>query len=146
MRDALRVAPPSPEAWEAAVTVSVLDEILDVLKEADRDRLYHVGVPALLAQPEFHDAERARPLIESVEDGLAVLETLSEAMGGRGVSVRIGHENRRQEFGGVSVVAINYVAGDSDGVVGVIGPTRMDYQKAIDAVRAVADGLSNALT
>lgn len=124
----------------------IVDEILDALDEADRDRLYHVGVPALLAQPEFHDSERARPLIESIENGLALLDALSDALSSPGLTVRIGHENARAEFGGVSIVATNYGAGSSDGIVGIIGPTRMDYERAIAAVRTVADGLSDALT
>jgi heat-inducible transcriptional repressor len=123
----------------------VVDEILEALDETDRDRLYHVGVPALLGQPEFHDADRARPLIEFLEDGIAVLETLSEALGSRGVSVTIGHENRRVELGNVSIVASNFGMGRADGIVGVIGPTRMDYQRAMAAVRVVADDLSGAL-
>jgi len=123
----------------------VVDEILDALAEADRDRLYHVGIPALLSQPEFHDAARARPLIEFLEDQLSVLEALSDALGNRELTVRIGHENHRAELGNVSIVAINYGAGNADGVVGVIGPTRMDYSRAMAAVRVVADGLSEAL-
>jgi len=123
----------------------IADEILDALAEADRDRLYHVGVPALLAQPEFHDAERARPLIEFLEDGISVLEALSDALGTREITVRIGSENRRAELGNVSIVATNYGTGSADGVIGVIGPTRMNYPRAMAAVRAVADGLSEAL-
>jgi heat-inducible transcriptional repressor len=123
----------------------LVDEILDALDEADRDRLYHVGVPALLAQPEFQEVGRARPLIEFLEDGIAVLETLSEALGTTDISVRIGHENRRAELGNVSIVATNYSACGADGVIGVIGPTRMDYQRAMAAVRVIADGLSAAL-
>jgi len=127
------------------IVARVVDEILDALDEADRDRLYHVGVPALLAQPEFHDAERAGPLIEFLEDGIAVLEALSDVLGHRGLVVRIGHENRRAELGNVSLVATNYGSGSTDGVVGVIGPTRMDYNRAITAVRSVADELEDVL-
>jgi len=123
----------------------VIDEILDALEEADRDRLFHVGVPALLAQPEFHDSERARPLIEFLEDGIAVLEALSDAFGSSDLTVRIGHENRRAELGNVSIVATNYGSGGVDGVVGVIGPTRMDYPRVMAAVRAVSDDLTDAL-
>lgn len=145
LREAL-ASSEGPGSVEDAVLGAVLDEILEVLGEADRDRLYHVGVPALLSQPEFHDAERARSLIEYVEDGLALLETLSSALVHRGVTVTIGHENDRAELGGVSIVTIDYGGGGSDGVIGVIGPTRMDYRRAIDAVRAVADGLSQTLS
>lgn len=148
VREALStpVAPGAPDEAETALLARMIDELLDVLDEADRDRLFHVGVPALLAQPEFHDAERARPLIECLEDGLTLLEALSDALGRHGVTVSIGHENRRAEFGRVSIVATDYAAGSSEGIVSVIGPTRMDYQKAIAAVRAVAAGLEEALS
>lgn len=145
LRDALS-APPGGDGLEADLIGRIVDEIVDALEEADRDRLYHVGVPALLAQPEFHDSERARPLIESIENGLAMLDALSEALSAPGLTIRIGHENTRAEFGGVSIVATNYGAGSTDGVVGIIGPTRMDYERAIAAVKVVADGLSEALT
>jgi heat-inducible transcriptional repressor len=48
-------------------------------------------------------------------------------------------------LGNVSLVATNYGSGTSDGVVGVIGPTRMDYNRAISAVKTVADGLEDVL-
>jgi heat-inducible transcriptional repressor len=135
-----------PEARAAGkLTARVLDEILDALGEADRDRLFHVGVPALLSQPEFHDAERARPLIEFLEDGISVLGALSEALDNRALAVRIGHENRRAELGNMSIVATNYGSGSADGLIGVIGPTRMDYGRAISAVRIVADELEDTL-
>jgi heat-inducible transcriptional repressor len=60
--------------------------------------------------------------------------------------VRIGHENRRSELGNVSIVATNYTSGSTGGVIGVIGPTRMDYGRAISAVRVVADELEDALS
>ena len=141
LRDALEQAGGSD-----GLVALVVDEILDALDEADRDRLYHVGVPALLAQPEFQQAGQARPLIQFLEDGIAVLETLSEALGSTDISVRIGHENRRAELGNMSIVATNYAAGATGGIVGVIGPTRMDYQRAMAAVRIIADGLSEALS
>ena len=146
LRDALELNQPvsGVTGQTDGIIARVVDEMLDALNEADRDRFYHVGVPALLAQPEFHDAERLRPLIEFLEDGIAVLEALSDVLGHTGLTVRIGHENRRAELGNVSLVATNYTAGSVDGVVGVIGPTRMDYNRAISAVRSAADGLEDA--
>lgn len=149
VRDAIASGSSSDPGGDAAAEVllkRMMDEILDALDEADRDRLYHVGVPALLAQPEFHDAERARPLIECIEDGLSMLEALGDAMAHDGVRVRIGHENRLAQLGSVSIVATHYGDGFNDGVIGVIGPTRMDYQRAIAAVRAVSEGLSEILS
>jgi heat-inducible transcriptional repressor len=142
LRDALSPGDAGPGD---ELVARVIDEILDALDEADRDRLFHVGVPALLAQPEFHDADVARPLLEFLEDGIALLESLSDVLGQHGMVIRIGHENRRAELGNVSIVATNYGSGSADGVVGVIGPTRMNYHRAISAVRSVADGLEDVL-
>ncbi len=74
----------------------------------------------------------------------ATLRLLGETMPQAGVSVRIGSENPAG-FDKLSFVAAGYDAAGTDGVVGVIGPTRMDYPRAVSAVRAVADGLSEAL-
>lgn len=134
-----------PEGGTDTVPRAVFTEIIACLEEADRDRLYHVGVPGLLALPEFAEAQRVRPLIGLLEDGLAMLDTLSDAMQARGLTVRIGSENRRHELGEMSLVATRYGADGSDGVLGVIGPTRMNYPRTIAVVRCAADGLSEAL-
>lgn len=128
-----------------SLLLKIVDEMLDCLAEADDDRLYHGGMPALLAQPEFAQADHLMPLMSAVEDGIGMLEALSDVLADEGVAVRIGSENRKAEFGNVSIVATHYGTSSTDGVVGVIGPTRMDYTKAIAAVRAVADGLNEAL-
>lgn len=145
MKQALDQGAAEPDG-DGRLLARVVEEMLDALEEADRDRLHHAGVPALLAQPEFHDADRARPLIEFLEDGISVLEALSEALASRELTVRIGHENQRVELGNVSIVASAYSAGGSDGLVGVVGPTRMDYQRTIGAVRAAAANLSDAIS
>jgi len=128
-----------------ALIARVVDEILDSLAEADHDRFYHGGIPALLAQPEFADAGHVLPLMQAMEDGIGMLEALSDFLAENRVSVRIGSENRRADLDNVSIVATHYGVSAADGVVGVIGPTRMDYPKVITAVRAVADGLNEAL-
>ncbi|HET6498979.1 MAG TPA: heat-inducible transcriptional repressor HrcA [Coriobacteriia bacterium] len=123
----------------------VLEHVLDCLEEADRDRLYHVGVPELLDLPEFADAAMIRPLLTVLEDGLVMLEALSEVMRGGGLTVRIGSENTAHELEHLSLVATRYGSATADGIVGVIGPKRMDYSRSIAAVHCAADGLSEAL-
>lgn len=134
-----------PERPDDSIVAIVLDEIIECLQEADRDRLYHGGVPELMALPEFAESARLRPLLGLLEDSLAMLDTLTEVMRSADVAVRIGSENTRSELGGLSLVATSYGASRSDGVVGVIGPTRMDYPRTIATVRSVAEGLNDAL-
>lgn len=126
------------------VAAQLIDEVLDCLQEADTDRVVTGGFPALLAQPEFADPRLVGPLLQLLEDGLATLQSLTGLMGAGDVAVRIGAENPAG-LDRLSVVTAHYDAGGADGVVGVIGPTRMDYPRAVSAVRAVADGLSEAL-
>ncbi len=124
----------------------MIEAIIECLDEADRDRVYHGGVLPLLSQPEFADAEQVRPIVAALEDGLTILETLSGLLEEHGVAIRIGQENRRVELEHVSIVATHYGDTSGEGVVGVIGPTRMDYSRAISAVRWAADGLNEALS
>lgn len=140
LRDALDPAHP-----DEAIIARVIDEIIECLEEADRDRVHHMGVPELATLPEFSETARLRPLLGLLEDGLAMLDTLSSVMRDSGLTVRIGSENTRTELGEMSLVVTNYGTSQADGVVGVIGPTRMDYQRTISAVRRAADGLSDAL-
>lgn len=130
---------------EHALLAEIIGQVLECLEEADRDRLYHVGVPELLALPEFSDTSMVRPLLTVLEDGLVMLETLSEVMRDGGLTVRIGSENSARELGHMSLVATKYGSENADGIVGVIGPTRMDYSRSIAAVHSAAEELSEAL-
>lgn len=127
---------------ESAIALRVLDEVLDCLAEADVDRVMTGGMSALLDQPEFSDAAAVRPLLGVLEDSLAIVRVLSDVIRSSDVEVRIGHENAIGALGHASVVAARYGNADTSGVVGVIGPTRMDYRRAVAAVRAVSDALS----
>jgi heat-inducible transcriptional repressor len=141
----LRVAIDGVPGHEAAIALRALDEVLDCLAEADEDRVLTGGVAALLAHPEFNDPGVVRPLVGLLEDGLSMLKVLSDVMRSPEIEIRIGHENPVGALEHASFVAARYGEGDAGGIVGVIGPTRMDYRRAISAVRTVSDSLSDVL-
>ena len=130
---------------EALIALRALDEVLDCLAEADEDRVLTGGVAALLAHPEFSDPGVVRPLVGLLEDGITLLRVVTDLMRSPDVEVRIGHENPIGALENASFVAARYGEGDAGGIVGVIGPTRMDYRRAMAAVRTVSDALSNTL-
>ncbi len=130
---------------EDALLGEIMEHVVACLEEADRDRLYHVGVPELLRLPEFSDAGMAVPLLSVLEDGLVLLEAFREVVRTGGLTIRIGRENRLTELGHMSLVATRYGSAQTDGMIGVIGPTRMDYSRAMAAVHCVAEGLTEAL-
>lgn len=143
VRDA-RTAVESGLPLPVRVVAQIVDEVLDCLLEADADRVVTGGVSTLLSQPEFADPRLVSPLVALLEDGLATLQVLTGLMQAGDVVVRIGQENP-VGLDRLSVVAAHYGTGDREGVVGVIGPTRMDYARSVSAVRTVADGLTEAL-
>ena len=85
-------------------------------------------------------------LLASVEKRYNLLELLYGAMRSDDVYLRIGHELSEPSLQACSLVAANYgVANRNLGTVSVLGPTRMDYQRAIRTVRAAAGSLSALL-
>lgn len=130
---------------EASIAVRVLDVVLDCLAEADEDRILTGGVSALLAHPEFSDPNAVRPLVGLLEDGMAMLRVLSGVMRSPELEVRIGRENPAIALEHASFVAARYGEGDSGGIIGVIGPTRMDYRRAMSAVRTISETLTGVL-
>ncbi len=109
--------------------------------------MYFDGTLHLFEQPEFRDVERAKALLGFLEQEEAVSSMLSEISRRSGTQVTIGHEHPREEMYECSMVTATYrVGGTVVGTVGVVGPTRMEYSKAVSAVGALADSLSEVLT
>lgn len=100
--------------------------------------LRRIGLSTLMRQPEFSQSLVILPLLRMIEDDSLVLYVTSAAdEDGEDVPVvRIGHENGDESLGNISIVASHFGRGDESGIVAVIGPTRMDYERAIQAVRA----------
>ena len=95
-----------------------------------------LGQPSLLAdQPEFSTGERMRRLIELTEtpDELGAL-LRQRATTRHGLSITIGAEHDDPRLEPFTVVTAEYSAGGLSGVIGVIGPTRMPYEKVIALV------------
>jgi heat-inducible transcriptional repressor len=86
-----------------------------------------------------------RPLLGLLEDEPATARLLSAVSVPGGVIVRIGRENAVDGLERVSVVAAAFGSGEVRGVVCVIGPTRMDYPRAMAAVDGAARSLTGTL-
>ena len=108
---------------------------------------YLVGESQLLHQPEFRDPDKAHRLMSYLSDGSNLLEIPMEQLGGENeVRVLIGPENVAEELRDSSVVLATYDAGENmRGLIGVVGPTRMDYSKVAAKLSFIAAGLSKLL-
>ncbi len=125
---------------------AVAAELTRLLDEEEREGLAHrytEGLRHMLSQPEFQSAVSAREAVEVVEDDDTLRNVLSEQAGAGSVQVVIGSESHSQQLRPYSVVIARYGApGQAMGVIGTLGPTRMDYVRAISSVRYLAEFLS----
>ncbi|MDO4502205.1 MAG: heat-inducible transcriptional repressor HrcA [Coriobacteriia bacterium] len=126
---------------------AVLDEVVACLRQgqqsAAHQHAHRVGMRGLMAQPEFSRSAALLPLVQVLEDDTVLMRILGDASSADMPTVTIGRENRAEGLEGVSVVASRYGRGESAGVVAVIGPTRMDYSRVINAVRVASSALGD---
>jgi heat-inducible transcriptional repressor len=113
------------------------------LEGTGEQELYMEGAARLLSDSHFGDLPDIDRLMRTLERRATVLRMLRSALEQRSVFLWIGDENPQPELRTVSVVGANYGLGYRNlGSVGVVGPLRMDYAKAIDSVRDAARELS----
>ena len=105
-----------------------------------------IGQPSLLAdQPEFASGERLRQLIELTETRQQIATLMDVRPGSNGISITIGNEHGDPRLEPFTVVTAEYTAGSLSGVIGVIGPTRMPYDKIIALVGHTSQLVSDLL-
>ncbi len=104
------------------------------------------GETNLMGVAELTNVEKLRRLFEAFNEKRDFLHLLDHSLKAEGVQIFIGHESGYQILDDCSVVTAPYAAGDSVvGVVGVIGPTRMAYERVIPIVDMTAKLLGAAL-
>jgi heat-inducible transcriptional repressor len=113
------------------------------LAETAENTLYVDGAARLLSEHRFQDVSQLNDLLEALERRVSLLGLLTRALDERDIYVRIGGENEIPALRSLSLVAGNYGLPQRNlGTVSVIGPTRMDYARAIMTVREAALQLS----
>jgi heat-inducible transcriptional repressor len=121
------------------------DKLSECLAEADAARVHNTGISSLYTQPELRNAQMAMTFAQLVDDNLATLALFGDLIRGKGVVTRIGSENAREDYAHISIVASHYGDDMGEGVVAVVGPTRMNYGRAIEAIRTASDVLDETL-
>lgn len=128
-------------------------QILQGLTLAARDdslesgaRLVLGGTSRLLDQPEFRDVERLRTILKVLEQEEILAEVLTKTLETPGFRIWIGQENELVEMSGCSLLAVSYsLRGEPVGTLGLLGPTRMPYDRMLAILNCVAQSVSQRL-
>lgn len=130
-----------------ALTARLVKEGVADLSGDDDWTLIVRGRGHLLEEGEAQDLERVRMLLNDLERKSEVVDLLTAAGAGEGVKVFIGSENRLFSLSGSSIIAAPYRDENRKivGVLGVIGPTRLNYAKVVPIVDYTAEVLSRML-
>ncbi len=130
-------------AGAAATLVPVIVEFTaETLRRQTSTNMAVAGQMRLLGQPEYRDVDKAQRLLTSLdEDALANLPAVMQ--NSNGTQVLVGPENVASELKDTSVVMTKFDIGDGmQGMIGVVGPTRMDYAKVTARLSYFAESLS----
>ena len=126
-----------------ATFLAVLRPLFDEALAAEEQSLYVGGAAGLLEDLHGEELESYQRLLEVLEKRAALLEVLSQTLDRRRPFVRVGPELDHPALRDLSLVGASYgLTNRTLGAVTLLGPVRMDYEKAIRSVRAAAHELS----
>ncbi len=130
-----------------ALMVEAIEMAQQVFPEAEPEPEFVVaGETNLMGLGQGADVERLKSLFEAFGRQRDILHLLDQSMRADGVQIFIGHESGYQLLDSYSIVAAPYATEDDTmGVLGVIGPTRMAYERVIPIVDVTAKLLGRAL-
>lgn len=125
------------------------EEMLHVLEDSfsqeESDRVFLKGATKIMNQPEFRDVEKVKDILELLEQNDQLIRLFGTPA--NGMQIRIGQENSLDAIKQCSIITTSYyLEGKPVGMIGILGPTRMEYGKVISVLNYLAEGLSRMLT
>lgn len=128
----------------------LIAKVLKICQQAlyfSREDLYISGLYNIMHLPDFSDIERLREIAKTMQDRHLLIKLFENISEDDEIKIIIGDENPFEELRSLSIIASPYKERDKSlGVIALVGPKRMDYQRAIMLVNAFAKSLTNTLS
>ena len=116
---------------------------IQVLDDQGRQKVRTAGITHLLEHPEYRSLDKAKPLMNYLSEENESSSLPVNLDSGKSMNILIGPENVSDALKDTSVVMASYDIGDNmKGIIGVVGPTRMDYAKVTARLSYFADSLT----
>lgn len=122
----------------------VLGVIANIIRTFDKPGFYIAGLMNILNFPEFNDLNRARNILRFLEDSNMIrkIVKINENQENK-IMIKIGRESGITEEEQCSIVSTQYKYNNMIGVIAIIGPTRMDYVKAVSVIDCISKELNH---
>ena len=131
----------------AANVGEVVSNMMGRIDARHSSDIYHDGLLNILNQPDFKQREGVQQVIRALEERRLVDQLVDKVVQGGGVEIIIGGEGQWDELSDVGIVLGRYGIGDSvSGAMGVVGPVRMTYGRAVSIVRFMSQLMSGFLS
>lgn len=126
---------------------NILDAVAEAIGTADNMEIYTSGATNIFKYPELSDSTSASKLISTFEEKQMLTSLVPADENEKDIQVYIGDETPVQTMKDCSVITATYELEDGlKGTIGIIGPKRMDYEKALEAISSVKEKLKSVYT
>lgn len=129
------------------IVEKVLTAISDTIRAEENDpQIYTSGATNIFKYPELSDGEKASELLNTFEEKQALNELITTSMQQKNheIQIYIGNESPVETMKDCSVVTANYeLGGGLQGIIGIVGPKRMDYEKVVATLRTLMQQLDD---
>ncbi len=123
------------------------DELIGALvktfTEMAKDKYFLAGQSNILNQPEFQDVNKVQEMLQAIERR-EIFKTVNAS--DNGITIRIGSDNTIKAMENCTMISVPYEISDDDfGVIAILGPTRMEYQKVIPLLEYIAKNIKKVM-
>lgn len=137
------------EGAQGVIPAEVLTRLRQATDEAtlqEEPRVFQSGAAQLCDFPEFQDVHKLRAVLDILYEERVIAEILEKTLDGNGVQVTIGSEHPHEEMRDCTMVSAVYrLGGTPIGSLGIVGPTRMPYDRVIAIVQYLAEQVTSRL-
>ena len=123
-----------------------ISDSVDKIFTMDDEHIHLKGTQNIVSQPEFADPDKISKILELIDNQKILIRIFNESnRDDEKISITIGQENKDELITNCSLVTATYTIGDVTGTVGIIGPTRMKYERVTSLVDYIAKEISNLI-
>jgi len=124
--------------------ISQFSNSVDKIFLIDDEHIHLKGAHNIFLQPEFANQDNISKILELVDNQKILIRILNDSStNDEKISIAIGQENKDDLIMNCSLITAAYKIGNISGTIGVLGPTRMKYEKVISLVDHIANEISN---